>query len=160
MERISSNGTLFIKLFLPLFWAVFFGLFTIVIFAYNSAYYGTIPGLPFRIGTFLFYAAGLTFLYFTFFQLKRVEVNNKQLYVTDYFKHVKYPLKEVAHFEERFLLFFSLGVITLKAKGSFGKTIPFIIARANYDHFWEQNPNWHRKLRTTTAEIVEIDPTS
>ena len=159
MERISSNGTLFLKLFLPLFWAVFFGLFTIVIFAYNSPYYGTIPGLPFRIGTFLFYASGLTILYLTIFQLKRVEVNSKQLYVTDYFKHVKYPLKEVAHFEERFLLFFSIGIITLKAAGSFGKTVPFIISRANYDKFWEQNPNWHRKLRTTEEEPVESETT-
>lgn len=147
MKRISSNATLFVKLFIPIFWAVFFGLFTIVIFSLNSSYYGTIPGGIFRMGTLGFYLIGIAIMYFTLFQLKRVEISARELYTTDYFKHYKYPILDVERISSTDFGLFRIGKVTLKAPGSFGKSFRFLVYQRNFRAFWENHPLLNRILR-------------
>jgi hypothetical protein len=144
--RISSNATLFFTLFVPTFWMAFFGIFSITVFVSNLEYYGSIPGVYMRWGTFLFYALGALLLYFTLMQLKRVEISTEHLYLTNYFKHRRYILADIAQIRTRDFGLFKLGTIDLKAPGSFGRRIRFLVSHKYFDSFWQSHPELAEKL--------------
>ena len=151
MQRVSSNLTIFLKLFLPTFWIVFFGAFTGVILLSKNSYFGQFPALPFKIGTVFFYLSGLVMFYFTLLKLKRVELGREQLYVTNYFKHVRYPYRDVEMIEDSSIGFFRTATVQLKAAGTFGSRITFVVSGANYDHFWKTHPELEKKLRNNNG---------
>lgn len=140
MERVSTNSTLFLKFFIPVFWIVFFGSFTIAVFAYNFEYFGNIPKLPFRIGTLVFFFSGILTLYLSLMRLKRVEMDELFVYVTDYFKHYRYPYHNIEKLEESTFLFLQVVTIHLKESGSFGKKITFVSSKNRYAGFFEKHP--------------------
>lgn len=138
MERLSSNMTLFFKFFVPVFWIVFFGAFTIATFVYQHEFYGKIPGQALRIGALAFFLSGLVMFYFTLMQLKRVEGDASHLMVTDYFKTYRYPLDSIAKITESKFLFLRLSTIHLKEKGSFGVKMPFISSSSQYEEYMQK----------------------
>ena len=138
MERLSSNLTLFFKFFVPIFWIVFFGAFTIAVFAYRNEFYGQVPGQALQIGTVLFFVSGLFMFYFTLMQLKRVDGNAEYLVVTDYFKTFRYSYDSVEKITESRFAFLKLATIHLKEKGSFGKRMFFITSFSRYERFMKK----------------------
>ncbi len=138
MERLSSNLTLFFKFFVPVFWIVFFGAFTIAVFVYRNEFYGAIPGQPLRIGAIIFFVSGLFMFYFTLMQLKRVEGNAEYFLVTDYFKTFRYTYDSIEKITESKFAFLKLATIHLKEKGSFGKRMFFITSSSRYEGFMKQ----------------------
>lgn len=130
MIRVSSNVTLFLTIFVPTFWTVFFGAFTILMFSQP------IVGYPFKIGTLIFYLLGLMIFYFTLLRLKRVEMDENGIYTTNYFKHYKYPYHNVETINDSGLLTH----ITLKTPGHFGKKIWFLKSQKYYESFWQKHP--------------------
>lgn len=139
-HRISSNLTLFFKFFLPIFWVVFFGALTVAVFAYNHEYYGNIPGKAMRWGTFVFYAGGVTLIIMTLWRLKRVETGEDFFYITDYFRHRKYPFIGVEKFTETNLFLIKIVHIHFKTAGTFGKRIFFIASGQSYRKFLNEHP--------------------
>ncbi|MCI5080487.1 MAG: hypothetical protein MRY78_02275 [Saprospiraceae bacterium] len=139
MQRVSTNLTLFLKFFIPVFWLVFFGAFTILIFAYDLEYVAQIPIVTFRIIAVLFMLSGIALFYFTLFRLKRVEMGEQFVYVTDYFKHVRYPYHNIDRIEESTFGFLKVVSIYLKTPGSFGKRVLFIASGKKYDEFWKNH---------------------
>lgn len=146
MERLSSNLTLFFKFFVPIFWIVFFGAFTIAVFAYRDEFYGAVPGQSLQIGTVIFFVSGLFMFYFTLMQLKRVEGNAESFVVTDYFKTFRYTYDSVEKITESRFTFLKLATIHLKEKGSFGKRISFITSSSRYEGFMKQHGSKLRSL--------------
>ncbi|NUO01246.1 MAG: hypothetical protein HUU01_11585 [Saprospiraceae bacterium] len=140
-HRISSNLTLLFKFFIPIFWVVFFGAFTVVVFAYNYEYYGNIPGRTMRWGTFLFYAGGVTLIVMTLWRLKRVETGEDFLYITDYFRHRKYPFTGVEKLGETNLFLVKVVTIHFIVPGTFGKRIFFIASTQRYRKFLNEHPD-------------------
>lgn len=138
MERLSSNLTLFFKFFVPIFWIVFFGAFTIAVFAYRNEFYGAIPGQSLQIGAVIFFVSGLFMFYFTLMQLKRVDGNAEYLVVTDYFKTFRYSYDSVEKVTESKFAFLKLATIHLKEKGSFGQRMFFITSSSRYEGFMKQ----------------------
>lgn len=141
MERVSTNSTLFFKFFIPIFWIVFFGAFTSAIFLYDFEYFGNIPKIPFRIGALFFFLSGVLLFYFTLMRLKRVEMDELFIYVTDYFKHFRYPYHNIEKLEESSFLFLQVVTIHLKEPGRFGKKMSFITSKIRYAGFFEKHPN-------------------
>lgn len=141
MQRVSSNLTLFLRFFIPTFWIVFFGAFTVLIFSYDLEYVAQIPITTFRIIAVLFMLSGIALFYFTLFQLKRVEMDDKFAFVTDYFKHVRYPYHNIEKIEESKFAFLKVATIHLKTPGSFGKTVRFVASGKKYKEFWEKHPD-------------------
>lgn len=141
MERVSTNATLFLKIFVPIFWMVFFGAFTVAVFVYDFEYFGNIPKVPFRIGALFFYLSGVLMFYLTLMRLKRVEMDELYIYVTDYFKHYRYPYHNIEKLEESTFLFLQIITIHLKTPGNFGKKITFVSSKARYASFFESHPN-------------------
>ena len=150
MQRVSTNLTLFFKFFIPIFWIVFFGAFTLTVFVYRAEYYGDIPGRSFRIGTVLFFLSGVVMLYFTLMRLKRVEMDEYFVYVTNYFKNFRYPYHNIEKIEESKFLFLTNVTIYLKTPGNFGKSIRFIASNGRYRDFWKEHPE--------IRDQIEINP--
>lgn len=146
MQRVSTNLTLFYKFFVPIFWIVFFGSVTAAVLINPRAYYGEIPGTWFRIGVVIFFLSGLLMLLFTLMRLKRVEMSHTHLYVTNYFKHIRYPLEDIDKIQETEFLIFKIVTVYLKSKGTFGRRFTFLASRSRYADFWRQHPEVHDML--------------
>ena len=70
---VSSSLTLFFKFFIPVFWIVFFGAFTIACWFNDSVTVGQLNNKTFRMGMTLFFLFGTIMLYWSMMRLKRVE---------------------------------------------------------------------------------------
>lgn len=130
-RRISSSLTLFFRIFVPVFWVVFFGAFTIGLLV-TSNLPVVLDNLYFRIGLVLFYLTGLAFLYFTVLRLKRVEIDPDFVYVTNYLKTYRYPFHNIESVREINLFLFHVATIRFREKGSFGKKIHFLESRFKF----------------------------
>ncbi len=146
MRRISSSATLGLKLFLPTFWIVFFGVLTVAILMSGVGKSPIFGNWIFKGGVLLFFICGVLVLYFTLFQLKRVEIDHEYVYVTNYFKSYKYPYHNVEKIKEHNLLILHVAVIVLKQPGVFGKKIAFIESRQKFEDFLKSFPNLASKL--------------
>ena len=147
MQRVSTNLTLFYRFFIPIFWIVLFGSMTAAVFLSPKAAYGSIPGPQFRLGLLIFFLSGALMLFFTLLQLKRVEMDDHFVYVTNYFKNFRYPYHNIEHIHETKFFFLQLVTITLKVKGSFGKKIAFIASNRLYHSFWKEHPDLYEQLK-------------
>ncbi|MBK6948077.1 MAG: hypothetical protein IPH16_08520 [Haliscomenobacter sp.] len=140
MERVSSNLTLFYRIFVPVFWIVFFGSASVALIALPYQFVGSIPAGPFRIGVGFFFLSGAAALYFTLMQLKRVEIGGGFVYVTNYFKNYRYPYNNIERIEVSTFLFFSIASIYLKTPGNFGQKVTFAPEMPRLKAVLEANP--------------------
>lgn len=147
MHRVSTNWTLFLKFFLPVFWIVFFGAVTIAILLYQFEYIGDIPAVNFRIGVVLFYVSGLLMMLLTLMRLKRVELGPDGLFVTDYFKNRRYTYNSIEQITISRFLFFATANIRLHQKGTFGKNIVFVPNVERFRYFLTQHPEVFSEVR-------------
>lgn len=132
--RVSSNMTLILTLFLPTISLVFLGLIAVASI-FSDDYLGPFPALSFSrfifLGVFIIY---FIFLYFTFLKLKRVELGNDHLLVSNFFKTYSYKYKDIESLKMINLLVIKLWIIKLKYKGKFGRRIPFILNKAQMNY--------------------------
>ena len=135
MQRVSSNLTLFFKLFVPTFWIVFFGAVTIALWVNQDILSGNVNGQAVRIGALFFYLSGLAMYYFTLLPLKRVEMDEHFVYVTNYFRNYRYPWHNIESITESNLFTFKVVSIRLKTPGNFGKQLRFIASNKLYRQF-------------------------
>ncbi|MBI1228171.1 MAG: hypothetical protein GC192_23255 [Bacteroidetes bacterium] len=150
MQRISSNATLFLKIFIPTFWTVFFGAFTIAIWTVGDVpYFGPIPAIWMKLGLTAFLSLGVTFFYLTFLQLKRVELDELYVYASNYYTTYRYPYHNVEKITERDMALFHLVRIYLKVPGKFGKKLTFLLDETMFKDFLEKFPD----VAITMAEL-------
>lgn len=141
MQQVSTSLTLFLKIFIPVFWTVFFFAFTLAVWNLDVDFFGNIPIQTFRIGMAVFLLLGVLFFYWSVLRLKRVEMDEDFIFVTNYFKNYKYPWHNIAEIKERdFLLFRTIHLI-LKEPGSFGKKITFVASRRKFNTFIKEHPH-------------------
>lgn len=140
MQRISSNATLFLKIFIPTFWIVFFGIFTIAVWRLENTTFGPVSAQTMKIGLTIFFLAGSGLLYLTLIQLKRVEMDELYVYASNYFKTYRYPFHNIKKITERDAGIFHLVRIHLKAPGKFGRTITFLLDEPMFRDFLEKHP--------------------
>lgn len=141
MQRLSSNLTLFFKIFVPVSWASFFGLFGLVIFILKPMDEPFLTSTFFRIGYVVAFLAFFAFIYFTIFQLKRVETDNTYMYVTNYFKTIRFPIENVRTMRVTNLGLFKLARLHLQNGGIFGSKIAFLTTRVDFAEFCQRNPS-------------------
>lgn len=123
MIRLSSSLTLGFALFFPVFWFVLFGCLTLFILALDP------EDLPISNPVVFKLCLTLGFLFFGFLiykgpmKLKRVEIENDQLFVTNYFKTITFDLQHVTNINVQPILGLTLVTLKLDYKSSFGKKI-------------------------------------
>lgn len=138
IQRISSNWTLFLKIFLPTFWFVFYGAVVIAIFVMPSNQMNL--SMAMKYGILVFYVSGSIVIYFSLLELKRVEYDQDFLYVTNYFKTVRVPWHNVDKMNERNFLLAKVGVFRFKNAITFGKQIVFVESPSLIKGFKESHP--------------------
>lgn len=124
--HVSSNWTLFLKIFFPVFWGVFFGLTTLAFLFSSEAYIGGMSINKFRLLMFSFFCTGMAVMYFSLMQLKRVEVDNDFVYISNYMKTARYPFHNIEKMEETSYLISKVVHIYFKTPGIFGKKSIFL----------------------------------
>jgi hypothetical protein len=137
MRQVSSNLTLALKLFFPIFWLVFFGLLTLSSWVLSGNY---------RLGITAFFLSGVALLYFTLWKLHRVEMDGENVFVTNYFKSVRYPWRDVEKVEQLRFFTFYISYLTLKAPGSFGRRIAFLASQSRWKAFLNEFPEAAEKV--------------
>ncbi|MEO1437071.1 MAG: hypothetical protein AAFV80_16135 [Bacteroidota bacterium] len=143
MQNISSSATLALKFFIPTIWIVFFGTITLYVCLSNNAaeMVGGTEGsvLGPRLSLLIFFFSGVAFFLFLFMRLKRVEVDQQFVYVTNYLKIYKYPYSNIERVERRRILFFRPATIHFKQPGSFGSKVTFLEGR-KFDRLMIESP--------------------
>lgn len=146
MIRVSSNTTLFWKMFIPTAYISFFGILALVVL-FSDAENLAILNNPVVVGGYLaVYFTFIALLYFTLMSLKRVEFAEDHFIVTNYFKTYRYDYVSIEKFKTYDMLIFKLGSIHLKTKGKFGKKLRFIINRAGMEYFEQSHPGVYSEL--------------
>lgn len=129
-QRVSSNMTIFLKLFLPTAWIVFFALFTLSIFIVDEV---SLPFLTSPVFKYPFLAAFLFFfllIYKTIMQLKRVELGEENYIVSNYFRTVRFQYRDIHSIDVIPIGRFYLVTFNLIAPGSFGKRMYFLASKS------------------------------
>lgn len=136
--NISSSSTLFLKYFLPLIWMVFFGTLLVVFLVLDQFRVGEISPMAFKIAYTVFFFAMLLLMYFTVFRLKRVELDDAFVYVTNYFKTARYPYSNIEKISRNDYGIWLICKVHFKSPGQFGKSVTFLANRkrlqAQLDH--------------------------
>ncbi len=141
MHNVSSEKTVFYKIFLPVIWIVFFGtLFVYILLSDEVAERLAAGGGVYRlrISFLFFYFTGIAMFLVFFMNLKRVEMDADFVYVTNYFKIYKYPYHNVEKIQRGRFLFFRPTAVYFKKSGSFGKKVRFLASR-QFDEFVEKH---------------------
>ena len=141
MQQVSTSLTLFLKIFVPIFWTVIFFSFTMAIWFLDTSHFAGMPIQTFRYGITVFLLVGIAFFYFTVLRLKRIEMDQTHIFATNYFKNYKYPWSNVENIKERDFIIFRTIHIILKEPGNFGKKITFVASRRKFNSFIKENPH-------------------
>ena len=139
MNRLSSNLTLMLKLFIPIFWTVFFGAFAFASYVTNSIEAPQIANKTFQLQSTIFVLIGVVFFALTFMRLKRVDYDENSIYVSNYFKTYKYPFEMIDSITIYNHLVLKAAHLKFKGKTSFGKKIIFIPYMKNLKSFAKQH---------------------
>lgn len=140
MRQVSSNLTLVLKIFVPTFWLVFFGLLTITVWVVSPESGGMLSRLDFRLGITAFFLTGAAMLYFTLLKLKRVEMDREYVFATNFFKSARYPWSNVEKIVIQPFLGFHIMYLHLRTPGYFGSRIVFLASRSRWKQFLEEFP--------------------
>lgn len=107
---------------------------------YSFEYVGNIPATTFRLIMVFIFLSGAVSLYLTLLPLKRVEMSEDYVYVTNYFKSFRYPYHNVESIQVSTFLFFQVATLHLREAGSFGKRILFIPSSQRFKLFFDSHP--------------------
>lgn len=132
---LSSNATLFWRVFVPVTGTVFC---TCLVLAFwlideDDLNLTTSVWVP-RTVVVLVLAGWILLVRRTIWRLKRVDVDDTHLYVTNYWTTVRYPWQDVERMEEKKRLGRRIVHFWLKASGRFGQVVSFLPG-SNFDEW-------------------------
>jgi hypothetical protein len=140
MTQLSSNSTLFWRIFLPFFMTIAFTMLSaaailnedVEIFGYN--------GLAKKAFFLALWTLVMLFIQKTGWQMRRVEANHENFTVTDFWKNARYTWDSVERIESGRRLWISVIDIYLHESGVFGNRISFRASKSNIQEFLAKNP--------------------
>lgn len=126
-ECLSSNATLFWRVFVPIFVTVFLtGLLLTFLLIPGEDLYLPFPILWGRVFILVLWLGWLFWVRSTLWRLKRVDANATHFFVTNYWVTVRYPWVDVEKTEEKRRLGRRIVQLWLRAPGRFGQKISFL----------------------------------
>ncbi|MEM8525754.1 MAG: hypothetical protein AAGG68_14020 [Bacteroidota bacterium] len=140
MTRLSSNWTLFYKFFIPTFWTVLIGACVVATWVMKISLFPGVSYLVFGIGLTAIYTLVLLAMYLFTLRLKRVEIDENYVYITNYFKNYRYPHQDIDFIKSPDRPLLSIATIHLKAAGSLGRKIKYLEVRGWLREFLRKNP--------------------
>ena len=137
MQRVSSQGTIILRVALPTAWLT-------LIFSITVLLGWTIRGKaglwanPFIwISLLVILGTGFVFIKFLLWRLYRIDMDDRFLYISNYFKTYKYDLADIESIVDSKILPGRVFRIRLKSKGSFGRNIYFLAAQSLWKDYIE-----------------------
>jgi hypothetical protein len=126
-ECLSSNSTLFWRVFVPIFGTVFLsGLLLSFLLIPEEDLYLPFPLLWGRVFLLVLLLGWLFLVRSTLWRLKRVDASASHFFVTNYWQTVRYPWSDVEKVEEKRHLGRRVIHFSLRAPGRFGQKISFL----------------------------------
>ncbi|MBK8669089.1 MAG: hypothetical protein IPN89_06315 [Saprospiraceae bacterium] len=147
MQRVSSNLTIFFKLFLPTAWIVFFTVFTALLFIVDDQQLPFLTSPVFKYPFLFLYLMFFALLYFTIIQLKRVEMGPDSYVVTNYFKTYRLIYEDISSIHIIPLGRLQIVTFRLKSKGKIGNKITFLASKHLFQSFLESHPEVDQQLK-------------
>ncbi len=136
--NVTSSFTLFYKYFLPMMWIIFFGTLMLLFLIADQFKVGSLSPMTFKITYSAFFFGMVILMYFTVFKLKRVEFDATHIYITNYFKILRYPLSNIEKISESNYLLWRIVRVDLIEPGHFGKTSYFLANNAKWETYNEE----------------------
>jgi hypothetical protein len=125
--QLSSNSTLYWRVFVPIAGTTFLGLIVLSFFLIpENVLYFPFPIWWARIGGLVGLGGWLLLLRRTIWRLKRVDANDTHIFVTNYWLTVRYPNSDINRIETVQRLGRTVVNIHLHAPGRFGQKISFL----------------------------------
>ena len=125
--HLSSNATLFWKIFVPFFGTVFLtGLVLAFLLIDADDLYLPVPVWAARLVMVALWLGWMYLIVRTIWRLKRVDADDTHVFVTDYWTTVRYPWQDIERFEEKKRMGRQVVNFHLKAPGRFGQIISFL----------------------------------
>ena len=128
--NVSSSVTLVLSIFVPTFWIAFFLITAIALSTLDTLRFGGFSSFGIKAALWLFVLLGFFAFKYTLMRLKRVEMDEDHMYVTNYFKTVRYTYESIEKVVPIDLGIFPLMKVVLKQKGRFGRKVFFIPSKA------------------------------
>jgi hypothetical protein len=124
---LSTNSTLFWRIFIPVFGTVFLGGFMTAFWLIDDEdMYLSFPILWARLALLAVFIGWLWLVRRTLWRLRRVDADDTHIFVTDYWTAVRYPWTDVAQIEEKKRGGRRIVQFQLRAPGRFGQSISFL----------------------------------
>lgn len=138
MVILSSNATLFWRIFIPVFGTVFMTGLLMAFWLMDTEvlYMDTATLLMVRGGVAVSWAAWVLFVRKTLWKLRRVDADGQHFYVTDYWTTARYPWEDLDRMEETTRLGRRIVHFYLKGSGRFGSKISFL--PGSYFRVWKE----------------------
>lgn len=138
MKQVSSSLTLVLKIAYPILWGIFWGCLSLVFLLKNDIYFGPMPLGAFRVSISIFFVSSMAIIYWTFGRLKRVEMDEEFVYVSNFWKTARYPWHNIESITETTRVYRTIN-ISFKTPGVFGKQI-FFLPSKRYRLFKDAHP--------------------
>jgi hypothetical protein len=133
IQSVSSRWTFLLKLAFPLLWLIFMGGVSLIIILSPLENIQE-PFSPLIAKTIVlsFYFSVLVMLYSLFANSKWVGVSESHIYISNYFKSMKYTFESIEKYEEVNMIIFTKVILHFHQPGVFGQKVYFIKS-----HYWK-----------------------
>jgi hypothetical protein len=140
MQRISSQLTIVLRVMLPTAWLTLIISITILLGWTIRGKAGLLANPFIWIGLLLILGSGFVIIKFLLWRLYRIDMDDRYLYISNYFKTYKYELTDIDSIRDSKILPGRIFCIRLKSKGSFGKNIYFLASQVLWKDYVETHP--------------------
>lgn len=139
MQRISSQLTVFLRIVVPTMWLSFILSITILLGWTIRGKAGLLANPIIWISLLVILGTGFAFIKLILWRLYRIDMDDHNVYVSNYFKTFKYPFSDIEAITDTALLPGRVFRIQLKSKGSFGRNIYFLASQALWKDFLDEH---------------------
>ncbi len=140
MTQLSSNSTLFWRIFLPFFLGTATTLLVFAAILNEDVSIAGFIGMPKNFFFLAVWSAVMFFIAKTGWQMRRVEADTESFFVTDFWKNARYTWASVERVEPGRRLWVDVVDIWLHEPGVFGRRISFRPSKSNLKLFLKENP--------------------
>jgi hypothetical protein len=147
MQRVSSQLSIVLRIVLPTVWLTTILSIVILLSWAVSGKAGLFANPFIWIGLLLILGTGFAFIKLLLWRFYRVDMDDRFVYISNYFKTYKYPFSDIEFIRDSKALPGRVFCITLKAKGSFGKNIYFLASQVLWQDFLLTHPDVRALLR-------------
>lgn len=139
MNKLTSNFTIFWKLFFPTLCITLLYLFGLILVFAENENFDIFYDTPAKVAYWVFILIVFVLFYFTIMSLKRVEFDEEYFYITNYFKTVKVHKSGIEKIVIPSINLFG-GRVYFNHKGTFGTKVSFVPDRVGVRELKAMHP--------------------